>query len=259
MAAGRKAKLSVKTKIAYGLGNVSVMIAKQAPKKLCFPIYNLGFGVSTAWIGALFSLMRIWDAFTDPLIGHISDNWSGRFGRRKPFIVVGAVLTGFFFAALWFLPRGLAPVHSMIYLSVICLLFYTALTIFSVPWYAMGYELTDDYDERTRLFAYPSFFSPLSQIGVAWLYYLTQRSFFEDTIEGVRYVGIFTGIILILFGLIPVLFVKESSPHIAEVLAQRKDEPKKKKTGLIQNLKESLTCKPFIIVSMSVTLVQPPT
>ncbi|MDF7807978.1 MFS transporter [Pontiellaceae bacterium B12219] len=253
--AGKKAKLTFKTKMAYGLGNVSVMIAKQAPKRLCFPIYNLAFGVSTAWIGALFSLMRIWDAFTDPLIGHISDNWSGRFGRRKPFIVGGALLTGIFFAALWLLPRGLSPVSSMVYLSVICLLFYTALTIFSVPWYAMGYELTDDFDERTRLFAFPSFFGPISQIGVGWLYFLTQRSFFEDTIEGVRYVGLFTGIILIIFGLLPVFFVKESSPHIAEVLAEKKNEKKKKKSGLITNLKESLTCTPFLIVSISVTLV----
>ena len=48
-----KSKLTVKTKIAYGLGNVSVMVAKQAPKRLCFPIYNIALGVNAAWIGAL--------------------------------------------------------------------------------------------------------------------------------------------------------------------------------------------------------------
>lgn len=250
-----KSKLSFKTKLAYGLGNVSVMVAKQSPKRLCFPIYNIALGVNTAWIGALFSVMRIWDAVTDPLIGHISDNFSSRYGRRKPFIVVGAVLTGLFFASLWLLPRGLSPQGYMIYLTIMSILFYTSLTVFSVPWYAMGYELTDDYDERTRLFAFPSFFSPISQIGVAWLYYLTQRSFFEDTIEGVRYVGTFTGILLIAFGLIPVLFVKESNPHVTQVVSCKRDRTKRKKVGFLQNLKESLSCKPFLIVSISVTLV----
>ena len=57
--AASKSKLSVKTKVAYGLGNVSVMVAKQAPKRLCFPIYNIALGVNAAWIGALFSIMRI--------------------------------------------------------------------------------------------------------------------------------------------------------------------------------------------------------
>ena len=67
--------------------------------------------------------------------------------------------------------------------------------------------------------------------------------------------GTATGILLFGFGLIPVLFVKESNPHVTEVLSHRADDAKKKKAGFIKNLKESLTCKPFLIVSMSVTLV----
>ncbi|MCG8527225.1 MAG: MFS transporter [Opitutales bacterium] len=242
-------KLSFGNKLAYGLGNVAVMVAKQAPKRLCFPIYNIALGVNAAWIGALFSIMRIWDAITDPLIGHISDNYSSKYGRRKPFIVLGAILTGLFFAAIWMLPRGLSPVGYIVYLSVTVLLFYTALTIFSVPWYAMGYELTDNYDERTKLFAFPSFFSPISQIGVAWLYFLTQRSIFEDTIEGARYVGAFTGFLLIIFGLIPALFVNEK-----EAVVERKlPEEKKAKASFLRNLKESLSCKPFLIISISIS------
>lgn len=242
-------KIPFTTKLAYGLGNVAVMIAKQAPKRLSFPIYNIGLGVNAAWIGALFSLMRLWDAFTDPLVGHLSDNLRSRFGRRKPFILVGAILTGVFFAAIWLLPRGLTPVGYMVYLSITLLLFYTALTILSVPWYAMGYELTDDYDERTKLFAFPSFFSPISQIAVGWLYFLTQRTFFEDTVEGARWVGTITGLLLIVFGLLPVLFVKERhlkepSPAILK---------KRKKPSFFKSLKQTLTCKPFLMISLTIS------
>jgi GPH family glycoside/pentoside/hexuronide:cation symporter len=241
-------KIPLGTKLAYGLGNVAVMVAKQAPKRLSFPIYNIGLGVNAAWIGTLFSLMRIWDAFTDPLIGHLSDRCVSRFGRRKPFILIGAILTGIFFAAIWLLPRGLSPVGYMVYLSITLLLFYTALTIFSVPWYAMGYELTDDYDERTKLFAFPSFFSPISQIAVGWLYFLTQRTFFEDTVEGARWVGSITGLLLIVFGLIPVLFVKER--QVADV---RPTATQKKKPGFFKSLGQTMTCKPFLMISLTIS------
>ncbi len=242
-------KIPFGTKLAYGLGNVAVMIAKQAPKRLSFPIYNIGLGVNAAWIGTLFSLMRIWDAFTDPLVGHLSDNLRSRFGRRKPFILVGAILTGVFFAAIWLLPRGLSPVGYMVYLSVTLLLFYTALTVLSVPWYAMGYELSDDYDERTKLFAFPSFFSPISQIAVGWLYFLTQRTFFEDTVEGARWVGSITGLLLIVFGILPVLFVKERDIKVplTEPVA------KKPKPNFLQNLKQSLSCRPFLLIAFSIS------
>lgn len=241
-------KISFGTKLAYGLGNVAVMIAKQAPKRLSFPIYNIGLGVNSAWIGTLFSLMRIWDAFTDPLVGHLSDRCSSRYGRRKPFIFIGAILTGIFFAAIWLLPRGFTPVGYMVYLSITLLLFYTALTILSVPWYAMGYELSEDYDERTSLFAFPSFFSPLSQIAVGWLYFLTQRSFFEDTIEGVRWVGSITGLFLIVFGLIPVLFVKERV--VIEPTVERSSA--RKKPGFFKSLGLTMSCKPFLMISLTI-------
>jgi GPH family glycoside/pentoside/hexuronide:cation symporter len=241
-------KIPFGTKLAYGLGNVAVMIAKQAPKRLSFPIYNIGLGVNAAWIGTLFSLMRIWDAFTDPLIGHLSDRCSTRFGRRKPFIFAGAILTGIFFAAIWMLPRGLSPGGYMVYLSITLLLFYTALTIFSVPWYAMGYELSDDYDERTKLFAFPSFFSPISQIAVGWLYFLTQRTFFEDTVEGARWVGSITGLLLIVFGLLPVLFVKER-----EVAEERPLATPRKKPGFFKSLRQTMTCKPFLMISLTIS------
>jgi glycoside/pentoside/hexuronide:cation symporter, GPH family len=248
-------RLSFITKLSYGLGNVSVMIAKQAPKRLCFPIYNLGLGVNAAWIGALFSVMRLWDAVTDPLVGYLSDNYTSRHGRRKPFIFLGAILTGITFALLWILPRDLSAVGYMVYLSIMLVLFYTALTLFSVPWYAMGYELTSDYDERTKLFAYPSFFSPVSQIGVAWLYYLTQRSFFEDTIEGVRYVGTFTGLLMIGFGLLPVFFVKEESTIGRRIVGTPAPKKTRPRTSFLVNLRQSLTCRPFLIISISITIV----
>lgn len=202
-------RLPFATKLGYGLGNVAVMIGKQAPKQLSLPIYNVALGVNPAHVGTVLALSRVWDAVTDPLVGYWSDRLSSRWGRRRPFLLAGSFLTALFFAAMWLVPRDLDAAGYLAWFVVSSFLFYLALTIYSVPWYAMGYEIAPNYDERTRLMAFPSFFGPIAQIGVGWLYALTQLSLFSDTMQGVRWVGIGAGLCLLLFGLIPVFLVKE--------------------------------------------------
>src|SRR5512147_3246590 len=100
-------RLSLKTKLSYGLGNVAVMVGKQAPKQLSLPIYNVTLGVNAGYVGTVLALGRLVDAFTDPFVGYLSDGLATRWGRRRPFILFGAILAGLFFSALWLCPRGL--------------------------------------------------------------------------------------------------------------------------------------------------------
>ncbi len=247
-----KKTLSFTTKLGYGLGNLSVMTAKQAPKQLSLPIYNIALGVNPGIIGTLLALGRVWDAFTDPLVGHWSDKLVSRWGRRKPFIAIGSFLTALFFAAIWMFPRGLTPAQYVGYYAVSSALFYLALGAFSVPWYAMGYELAESYDERTKLMAFPAIFGPVGQIVVGWLYWFTQRSFFADTIEGVRYTGIGAGVIMLFFGMMPVLLVKERSIPTAttKVPAQAK-----KRTSFFAGVKAAVKNKPFRKLTIAFTLI----
>ena len=62
-------RLSLKTKLGYGLGNVAVMVGKQAPKQLSLPIYNVTLGVNAGYVGTVLALGRLVDAFTDPFVG----------------------------------------------------------------------------------------------------------------------------------------------------------------------------------------------
>jgi GPH family glycoside/pentoside/hexuronide:cation symporter len=114
-------------------------------------VLNLGLGMNPALVGLLGALPRITDALTDPLMGYISDNTESRFGRRRPYIFVGAIAVGIIFALLWQLPVAKTEAFYFWYFLSGSILFYLAYTVFATPWVALGYELTPDYHERTRL------------------------------------------------------------------------------------------------------------
>lgn len=250
-------RLSFATKLGYGLGNVAVMIGKQAPKQLSLPIYNVALGLSPAHVGTVLALGRVWDAVTDPIVGHWSDRISSRWGRRRPFLLAGAFLTALFFATMWMVPRGLEPGGYLAWFVVSSFLFYLALTIYSVPWYAMGYEIAPNYDERTRLMAFPSFFGPIAQIGVGWLYALTQMDIFSDTVEGVRWVGMGAGVVLLIFGLFPAFMVKErfTQPVISPVSTTTAVTPHAEQAGFWESLKAAAKNRPFVQLTAAFTMV----
>ena len=114
-------------------------------------VLNIGLGMNPALVGLLSALPRLVDAFTDPLMGFISDRTQSRWGRRRPYIFIGAILSGVIFALLWQLPSGQSESFYFWFFLAGSLLFFLGYTIFATPWVALGYELTPDYHERTRL------------------------------------------------------------------------------------------------------------
>lgn len=239
--------LNFMTKLGYGLGNFGVMVGKQAPKQLSMPIYNVALGVNPAAVGTVLAAGRFWDALTDPLVGHWSDRVATRWGRRRPFIFLGAILSGLFFAAMWLFPRDLSSSQYLAYFVATSFLFYLALTIFSVPWYALGYELAGTYDERTRLMAFPTAIGPIGQILVGWLYFFTQLDIFTDTIEGIRFVGLGAGVVLMAFGVMPAFLVKER-PIPAPARARQRP-------SLLAGVKAAAKNGAFVRLTVAFTLI----
>jgi len=196
-------------KLAFGAGNVSVQLGKQAPKTLAMPIYNIGLHVNPAIISVAIACSRLVDSITDPLMGSISDNCRSRFGRRRPFMLIGAILTAIAFYALLAIPEGKSEMFYSVYFFVTIILFYLMLTVFSVPWYALGYEMTPDYSERTRLWAIPQFLFYIAMIGVTWLYAFIKSDVFDSTLEGARVTGIIVATAILIFGVLSTVFTKE--------------------------------------------------
>jgi len=96
----------------------------------------------------------IWDAINDPLIGVFADRVHTRWGRRRPFFLIGAIPFGLAFMLLWWVPPFSNPLLLMVYYTIAYILFDTAFTFVVVPYGALTPELTSNYDERTRLTGY---------------------------------------------------------------------------------------------------------
>lgn len=111
------------------------------------PFYAQEIGLDLAAVGLVFILARGWDAVIDPLIGNLSDRTRSRWGRRKPWILVGMPLLTVATIAFCLPPEGI----GIGYLAVVAFLFYVALTIVQIPYLSWGAELSRDYAERTRI------------------------------------------------------------------------------------------------------------
>ena len=196
-------------KVAYAAGAITDMIGFHGPVTLVNPIFNIALGLNPTLIGVAKGVCRVWDAFTDPAMGAISDRGWRNLGRRRPFIVAGALAMGLAFFALFLVPGGLGPWGLFAFLTVMLLVFYTAFTVFTVPYHALGYEMAADYDDRTRVMAWRLAFNMVGNTMVSWLFAATQLPVFRDTMEGVYYVGAATGIVIVICGIVPGLFVPE--------------------------------------------------
>jgi len=98
-------RISLKQKAAYSIGML-VNNLQAAAMPAMVVILNLGLGMDVLWVGLIGAIPRIFDAISDPLVGYISDNTRTRWGRRRPFIFVGAISAGIIFAFMWQLPSG---------------------------------------------------------------------------------------------------------------------------------------------------------
>lgn len=200
-------------KAGWALGSVGDQVMMNGFGTLALPIYNIGLGVSPVLLGYAMALPRILDAITDPIMGNLSDNTRTRWGRRRPYIFLGAILCALLFALLWFPPVSMAKPVIFGYFLLVSILFYLAYTIFAVPRGALGFEICTDYNDRTTLFAINAVFASLAGFGIPWLYKLSFHPLFagpeKNEVIGVRWVAVIAGIVILLTCLPGAFFTRE--------------------------------------------------
>jgi GPH family glycoside/pentoside/hexuronide:cation symporter len=108
--------------------------------------------IAPAAMGIIFSISRIWDAVSDPLVGYLSDRTTSRFGRRRTWILASCVPIAAAFYMVFAPPLSLDREGLVIWMGIAIVGFYSAMTLFFVPHMSLGAELTDNYHERSRLF-----------------------------------------------------------------------------------------------------------
>lgn len=162
--------LSLREKLAYCLGGVANNYMGNALNLLAIPIFSIGLGVEAWKIGLAMGIPRIWDAITDPIMGHISDSWRGRWGRRKPFLLWGSLAAGISFALLWLPGLDWSKDAIFWWFLGLSLVYYTAFTVFSIPFLALGPEIAATAESRTSLQSLRAFISAIFSLAMPWFY-----------------------------------------------------------------------------------------
>jgi GPH family glycoside/pentoside/hexuronide:cation symporter len=235
-------------KVSWSLGSVADQVMTNGINNLALPIYNISLGVSPILIGYALALPRIFDAVIDPIIGNYSDNARTRWGRRRPFIFAGSFLCAVLFALLWTPPLGFGGTGLFVYFFAMSMLYYVAYAVFAVPRAALGYELSNDYNERTSIFAMQAVFACIAGFGIPWLYKLSFHPLFagpvKNEIVGVRWVAIIAGVLILLTALPGALFTKER--------ARGMEQPA---IGLLRAARLTVANGPFRIITGIVMLI----
>src|SRR5258705_8267423 len=152
-AAAPAGRLSLGTKLAYALpamagAGMGVPIAISMTK-----FYSDNVGVALGFIALGQAISRAFDAISDPLMGWVSDRTRSRWGRRRPWMFIGAPLAAVFFWMLFSPPEGLTPTGGAVWFTTSIFLFFVLNTLFGIPHYGLGPALTQDYHQRSSLFA----------------------------------------------------------------------------------------------------------
>ena len=156
-----------RSKVAFGVG----MLANQmfpAALGIFMVILVQSLGMSPFLWGLIFFLPKLVDCVTDPIMGFISDRTVSRWGKRRPYVFIGAILSGLSYMAMWQLSADNSQLYNFVYFLCWSSVFFIGLTIFSVPYVAMGYEMSDDYHERTRLMAVAQWIGQWAWVIAPW-------------------------------------------------------------------------------------------
>lgn len=238
-------RVSASQKLAFSAGYcVDYLAAGMTTSVLWMPFFNIGLGISPAVLGTVLMILRACDAFVDPVLGNISDNTRTRWGRRRPYIFVGAILTALAFLVLWRLPADMSATTALWTLSLVGCAYFTVYSVWGVSFYSLQMELTPSYDERTRVAAWVAFAGKLVYFAGGWVLAIATSKWFinpatgkPDVVEGLRACSwVIAGLILVL-GILPALFVKER--YYEKTVARQARE------SIGKSLAESFRCAPL--------------
>ena len=250
-----KTKVPFGQKLAFGLG----MLANQLFPAV-FSIFivilveNLGF---PGWmLGVIYFVPKFLDAIFDPIMGFITDNTKSIWGRRRQYVFIGAIITGSAFAFMWQLYSTDGFQYNFTYFLLMSLVFYFGLSIFSIPYVAMGYEMSDDFHERTDIMATAQLIGQLAWVFAPWLWVImADKSMFPSGEVATRTLAIYVSIGCTILALIPAIFIKSES-----TLNKHYEPLNFKSIGssfnlIIEGFKEALKIVPFRKLCLATFLI----
>ncbi len=248
-------KLSIQNKIAYGSAGIGDAAAYSFVGTYLMFFLTTVAHVKPALAGTIIGLGSIWDVMNSLIIGFWSDKSTGKMGRRRPFLLVGATLVAISCSFLFFAVDA-GPVLTAVYYVIMTLAFWTGFSTFFVPFLALGAEFTGDYTERTKLRSVTYGFNIIGTlIGVALpsilVEFLSDKEFTTESAWLIT--GTFVGVISAISIYITVGMSK--SKDIPRQSAKKeKLSPIKSVTGMFREYSYLLKLKPLRYLLLASTL-----
>ncbi|MDE0286166.1 MAG: MFS transporter, partial [Gammaproteobacteria bacterium] len=140
--------------VGWGIGTLGISIMFNTLNVLMQRFATDYLGVAAITWGYIYLGAKIYDAVTDPVMGVISDHTRSRWGRRRPYLLIGGLVSAIAFYGLFHAPDTVANNHAVLLLALLMLLYSTGYTIFNVPYMAMPAEMTSDYHARSHLVSF---------------------------------------------------------------------------------------------------------
>ncbi|MGA2178300.1 MAG: MFS transporter [Verrucomicrobiota bacterium] len=247
-------RIPVLTKMAYGLGTALDMWGLWLYPSVGFAVFSIYLGVNAWWVGLAMTLIRLYDAFSDPFVGWISDNVRTKYGRRRPFILIAGIICGLGLPILFSVSPswsdktffGVSAVFwYMIFSNMVYIPIFSA---FTVPFNSLANELTPDYEERTSLMTYRSAMQKVFEVATFYALRFTNLACFlipgtdkHNVLRGMQAYSCFLGGVMAIFAIIIFLRVKERYYEKIVVKSQAH-------ISLKSALYETLTCRPFLFM-----------
>jgi GPH family glycoside/pentoside/hexuronide:cation symporter len=231
-------------KIAYGLGTTNDMWGNWLYPGMVWPVFNMFLLVSPGLVSTAVMANRLIDAVADPIFGWMSDNTRSRWGRRRPYILFGSILSGLLLPTLFLVGRGWSEHAYFWYMLISSSIYIVVVSSFNMAYQSLGMELTPDYRERTQVYAFKSGIQKLPEIAMFFASAFITLSIFNDAsgkpniLRGAQVYSIILGALMILVGFIVFWFVKER--YYGHVVSQNQA-----KISISESIWKTLRCRPF--------------
>ena len=205
-------------------------------------VFITSYEMNPAWVATAMMLPRLVDLVVDPMIGRLSDNTHTRWGRRRPFIFVSTLLGAMLVVGIWWMP--LDWVHTwkgFAYLLAFSISLYANIGVFDMSHSALGYELSDDYNQRSKVQATRALYFSLGSMGGGFTYWIAQRPTFgaghAGEINGFRCLSLAMAAIILLAGMVSVFASRERFQNI-----------NRKQVSLLPAIKATLKNRAFVVI-----------
>jgi glycoside/pentoside/hexuronide:cation symporter, GPH family len=237
-------RLPMRQKIGFGLGAFLDMWGHWLYPSLAFQVFNIFLGVAPGLISTVQMVKIFIDAGSDAVFGWISDNTRTRYGRRRPFILVGGVLAGIGLPLMFAVGRDWTQTQYFIFMLVSMVIYVPIMSCFNMPWVSLGSEMTPDYHERTTLMAIRNGIQKLPELSMFFAAQFTTLSIFNDAggkpdiLRGAQTYCAILGAIMVAASIAIFLLVRE---RYYEKLVSRTQTH----IPFADTLWRTLRCKPF--------------